>query len=361
MKLAIGGDICITDASWENFESANEKAAFNSVIDYFKTADRVLVNLECALTDSDNRIKKFGPNLKAPKQTAETLKKAGVTDCALSNNHIFDFGVEGAKDTLFELEKANLNYTGFGDNYNDSRKNLTMVKDGVTITIIDVCEHEYSYATENRMGARPFDEFETMDDIREAKKSADYVIVIYHGGKEFCRYPSPRLVKACHEMVKCGADAIFCQHSHCVGCYEKFEDAHIMYGQGNFHFIKYLDRDGWNDGLLAMLDITKKGIDLEFVPVMSTEDGIDVADEKTKKEILDALWERSKSMQDGKWREGWHSFCESVYDQYKNAISGYKMEDDEDTYQLFSHYFDCEAHSDVWRELFPTWNKTNEL
>jgi hypothetical protein len=29
--------------------------------------------------------------------------------------------------------------------------------------------------------------------------------------------------------------------------------------------------------------------------------------------------------------------------------------------QLFCHYLDCEAHTDVWRELFYTWNHTNEL
>ena len=26
----------------------------------------------------------------------------------------------------------------------------------------------------------------------------------------------------------------------------------------------------------------------------------------------------------------------------------------------FAHYLDCEAHTDVWRELYPTWNQTNE-
>ena len=28
--------------------------------------------------------------------------------------------------------------------------------------------------------------------------------------------------------------------------------------------------------------------------------------------------------------------------------------------KMFGHYLDCEAHTDVWRELFPTWNHTNE-
>ncbi len=26
----------------------------------------------------------------------------------------------------------------------------------------------------------------------------------------------------------------------------------------------------------------------------------------------------------------------------------------------FGHYLDCETHTDVWRELFPTYNATNE-
>ena len=33
---------------------------------------------------------------------------------------------------------------------------------------------------------------------------------------------------------------------------------------------------------------------------------------------------------------------------------------EEDTH-WFAHYLDCEAHTDVWRELYPTWNHTNEL
>ena len=27
----------------------------------------------------------------------------------------------------------------------------------------------------------------------------------------------------------------------------------------------------------------------------------------------------------------------------------------------FGHMLDCEAHTDVWRELFPSWNLTNCL
>lgn len=91
-----------------------------------------------------------------------------------------------------------------------------------------------------------------MDDIEEAKRLADVVIVFYHGGKEYVAYPSPNLQKICRAMVKRGADYVICQHSHCVGCYEKFQGGHIVYGQGNFIF-DHSDHPMWQTGLLLKL------------------------------------------------------------------------------------------------------------
>ena len=91
MEIIIGGDLSIKD-SYEQFALCKTNELFNDVIHIFKNADKVLVNLECAVTECDTPIKKIGPNLKAPLNTIKTLKDAGVTDCCLSNNHIFDFG-----------------------------------------------------------------------------------------------------------------------------------------------------------------------------------------------------------------------------------------------------------------------------
>ena len=106
MRITICGDLSISETSAPAFEAGDAAAAFGRVTDVFAKSDRVLVNLECALTDSEHKIIKKGPNLKGPKATAATLKKAGVTDCMLSNNHIFDFGVEGLVDTLEQLDAA---------------------------------------------------------------------------------------------------------------------------------------------------------------------------------------------------------------------------------------------------------------
>ena len=359
MKLIICGDMSVTMDSCPLFEKADHRGAFGDVCDLFATADRTIMNLECALTESENRIKKCGPNLKGPKATADTLKAAGVTDCTLSNNHIFDFGKEGFWDTIKELDRCGILHTGWGENYEDSRKNMSFEQDGVKVTLVNVCEHEYTYATENRVGARPFDEFETMQDIRLAKKDADYVVVVYHGGKELCRYPSPRLMKACREMVRCGADVVLCQHSHCIGTYEFFEGGHILYGQGNFHFVKDHEAEGWKEGLAVCLNVTKEGIDFSLEVVIGEERGIRMATPAEKKEILDAMEARNQTILDGTWKQHWKEFCISMEEKYLKA-AGFWERYDPEIYQRFAHYLDCEAHTDVWRELFPTWNATNE-
>ncbi len=357
MKLIIGGDVSVKQDCWELFDKADHKALFNDVLTEFEKADRVIVNLECAVTDKNTPIKKIGPNLNAPINTVKTLKNAGVTDCILSNNHIFDFGISGVRDTLEQLKKYEINYTGYGKNEQDARNNLIITDGKIKIAIIAVCEHEYSYALPNREGARAYDPYDTNDDIVEAKKNADYVVVIYHGGKEDCRYPSPRLLKACRSMVKHGADVVLCQHSHAIGCYEKYENGYILYGQGNFHFVckEYESPSDngymWNTGLIAKLDIQDK-LNIEFIPTIVDGSSIRLANDTESKKLLFELNERSNSLKDGSWYDHFKAFALS-----KSRYLIFPKEQHEE----IAHYLDCESHTDVCKEIFKTYNHTNEI
>ena len=88
MKIAIAGDISITKASEQVFGAADERAAFNNVIDVFKGCDRVIVNLECALTESENKIRKIGPNLKGPKNGRHFAESRGYRLCPQQQSYI---------------------------------------------------------------------------------------------------------------------------------------------------------------------------------------------------------------------------------------------------------------------------------
>ena len=361
MKLLFGADIVPTVNTIPDFVAGDTKKLFGKVCDLVGEYDRFIVNLECALTDSENRIKKFGPNIKAPTECAKTLKALGITDVALSNNHVFDFGIEGLRDTVAALESAGLPYTGIGENDTDSRKPYFIEGDGKRVAIINVCEHEYTYAIPNRAGANPFDPFLTMQDIRAAKKEADFVIVIYHGGKEYSGYPSPRLYNLCHEMVYCGADAVLTQHSHCIGCYEIFEGAPIVYGQGNFNFSYPADKphpENWYTALLVGIKLTDKA-EITFYPIYDTGHGCDVAEGESAEEIMADFEGRNAELADGRWLDGWDRFCHwEGLAPYEDIALGRSTNPEK--VELFAHFLDCEAHIDVWRQLFKTWNHTND-
>lgn len=358
MKMLLFGDISVTAVTTPLFKNKEISTLFTNTLSMFENKDFVFANLECAITESDEKIAKYGPHLKAPYETAEVIKQIGIDCVGLSNNHVFDYGKKGIRDTLKALEKSGIAYTGFGENYEDSRKNFILQKNGERIALIAVCEHEYSYALENRMGSRPYDEYDTMEDIRKAKKNCDRVIVFYHGGKEFCKYPSPRLHKLCHAMVRNGADVVLCQHSHCIGCYENYEGGHILYGQGNFHFVKPHSFEGWFTNLAVNYDT--KNNKIEFTPLKNTDNGIKIPDSVEKEKILNEFEQRNKTLLNGEWKNGWKEFCESVKDNYIGIISNAFTESSSEFQNgLFSHYLDCEAHTDVWRELCPSLNLTN--
>ena len=364
MKTLFLGDVSPTKDTYALYAAGKTDLLFGDTKELFAGKDITMVNLECAITDAEQGIDKFGPCIKAPVQTAAVLKELGAKYVCLSNNHFFDFGKKGVMDSKAALDAAGLTYTGFGENEEDARRDLVIEKDGERIVVICVCEHEYSYALEDRMGSRAFDEFQTMLDIRRAKEEgADRVIVTYHGGKEQCEYPSPRLRKACRAMIEHGADMVLTQHSHCVGCYEEYKGGHILYGQGNYQFVFLTDPnmpENWHDGLAVEYD-TKTG-EIAFTPYTEgTDGGVHLAKGEEYDRIMSAFAKRNAELQNGEWKAGWHAFCETKAPHYTRVVMrAYGPEQSDRRNHNFAHYLDCEAHLDVWREIFPTANQTNE-
>ena len=360
MKTLLLGDFSPTKTTNPLFREKKIDTLFTDTLSLFEGNDINMVNFECAITDSEEVIDKFGPGLHCCEEVAQVLKEIGVNYCALSNNHIFDFGKKGFYNTIRALKENGMEVTGVGENEEDARKNLIVEKAGEKIAFVNVCEHEYSYALENRCGCRAFDPFDTMEDIRLAKKGADRVIVLYHGGKEQCEYPSPRLMKLCRAMVKNGADVVLCQHSHCIGAYEKFEGGHILYGQGNYHFVHESKHANWDTAFAVQYDT--KSHKINFVPLKMLSDGITLAKGELAERIMAGFRKRSDSLQDGTWINGWRAFCEEKREPYTKVLrQAFKEDSTERDDHKFAHYLDCEAHTDVWRELFKTANHRNEL
>jgi hypothetical protein len=92
-----------------------------------------------------------------------------------------------------------------------------------------------------------------------------------------------------------------------------------------------------------------------------TKSGIRLAFGEDKDTIMSDFKYRCGTLATGEWRDGWHAFCQTKRESYVKAIREACLDDSTEKQNAkFAHYLDCEAHTDVWRELFPTYNLTNE-
>ena len=65
MRISFCGDVCPAYSN-EHFLAGDLETLFHDVPQEFAKSDRVVVNLECAITEANTPIEKIGPNLKAP-------------------------------------------------------------------------------------------------------------------------------------------------------------------------------------------------------------------------------------------------------------------------------------------------------
>jgi poly-gamma-glutamate synthesis protein (capsule biosynthesis protein) len=283
MEILIAGDLAPTptQSNIELFNKPNlENMLGEELLSLWNHADARIFNLETPLIDKENPIDKCGPNLITPTSTIKGIKDLNPSLVTLANNHILDQGEHGLFATQNILLKNNIPYIGAGGNLSKASQPHIFNQDVIKVGVYACAEHEFSIATEKTAGANPFDPLESLDHISSLKRNCDYVIVLYHGGKEHYRYPSPYLQKVCHKIVDKGADLIICQHSHCIGCFEEYQNSTIVYGQGNFVFNKQ-DNEFWNSGLIIRIYFNKT-IKIEYVPILKKDPGIRLAKERDR-------------------------------------------------------------------------------
>lgn len=290
VKILIGGDFVPTLSNKDLFDNEDIVGLLGQdCVDLFTSSDFSITNLESPLSDSESPISKWGPNLIAPTSSVKLIKKLGLNLVGLSNNHILDQGSKGLQCTIKALDGAGISHVGAGNNIGEAKKVFVSNIKNKKIAVYVCSEHEFNTATIDTAGANPFDPLESLDHIKDGKNKADYLVVLFHGGLEFYRYPSPRIKKVCHKMIDAGADLVIVQHTHCVGCHEKYNGGEIIYGQGNFLFDRG-DDEFWKTGLLVLVELGEAN-KVSFIPLEKNKEKVRISDDK---EILCQFEERSK-------------------------------------------------------------------
>ena len=367
MRILIGADLVPTKSNEELFKiGAAVDLVGSGLCELLKKADYRIFNMELPLTNTYTPIIKSGPTHIAPTATIEGYKALGTNLVTLANNHIMDQGDQGLFSTIGVLNDNGISFLGAGRNLEQAQKPYLFEISGKKIGIYACAEHEFSIADASTPGANPFDPLESLDHIVEMKKVCDYAIVLYHGGKEHYRYPSMNLQKVCRKIVEKGADLVLCQHSHCIGCEEKYKSATIVYGQGNFLFDED-ENELWQTSLLVQVG---DNFEISYIPLVKKGNGVRLADSKQRKEILDDFYTRSLELtREGVVEKKYEEYVEKQSLYYLFTLSGmrrgfiYKAFNKLSGYQLDSYilkkkyggknglavinFFECEAHREL--------------
>lgn len=265
ISIGFTGDFCPWMRVQDSFLNGNWEGMFDSVKPFFEQNDLNVIDLECPLTEGDNKLVKTGPHIKAHPSTVEILSHLNCSLVATANNHFKDYGEEGMKDSYTALSKHNIEWVGSGSNSQEASKTNFKTIKGKVFAFVNMAENEWSTTVNSEYGCHSLNVISAFNLIKEARLNADYVIMIVHGGHEHLEFPSPKMKERYRFFVDAGADAVVAHHTHIISGYETYNGKPIFYSLGNFCFDWEGLRNGtWNYGAILRLKFDQESISFEM-------------------------------------------------------------------------------------------------
>ncbi len=210
-------------------------------------ADVLIVNLETAVTRSDDYWRGKGINYRMHPNNTPCLTAAGIDCCVLANNHVLDWGYAGLRETLDSLRSAGLAAAGAGRDLNEawapavlqaSRKGRVIVFSFGSVT--SGIPRRWA-AAHNLAGVALLEDLSgrTIAGIAErigrVKQPYDVVVASIHWGGNWGYAISPEQTDFAHRLIdEAGVDVIHGHSSHHTKGLEVYRDKPIIYGCGDF-------------------------------------------------------------------------------------------------------------------------------
>jgi hypothetical protein len=198
-----------------------------------------------------------------PSANAAALTFAGFNVGSMANNHTMDLGWEYVKDTLDLLKEKGIQAAGIGVNLAEARKPAIVEKKGTKVAFLsfNMVGPAEGYAGPANPGCayvRVIDHYERIEhqpgtpvnvytfadqqdldllqqDIVQAKKAADLVVLAFHWGIHFTEHLLGMYQEqVAHAAIDTGADLIFGSHPHLIKGMEVYKGKAIFYSLGNF-------------------------------------------------------------------------------------------------------------------------------
>ena len=299
VKMVLSGDLYV--------QREDPESIFAFTAPYLKGADVFFGNLEAAVTDrgAPTPAKEMGL-FKSEERMFTAYTTAGLDAVGVANNHTMNYGTEGLLRTFELLDDVGIVHAGGGRDFDEAHVPALVERKGTKIAFLSyssVFVPPFA-ATSNRGGIatvrvttayepqprlsevpgsppiiRTFpnedDVIAMLDDVTNAKKIADVVVISWHwglspatgGAGQMVPYQQPMA----HAAIDAGADLIVGHHPHVLQPNEVYKGKVIFYSLGNFAFDLFRGRA--QTTALAECHLSGGAIqEVSFLPTFINED-----------------------------------------------------------------------------------------
>ncbi|MBK7293322.1 MAG: CapA family protein [Holophagaceae bacterium] len=212
---------------------------WSDLIPLFQGADLAFGNLETPIAPQTGR-----PGVpfqfNAPETLPAALRASGFTVLATANNHAFDQGAKGVRETLERLRAERLVAIGSGEDRAQAERLQILEHQGIKVAFLGFTDL-FNLDLNRRASepwVRPLDLEPALLAVREARGQADLVVVSLHWGNEYQHTPTRRQKDIARALVEAGCDLILGHHPHVLQPVEVLESggrrALVAYSLGNF-------------------------------------------------------------------------------------------------------------------------------
>lgn len=209
--------------------------------------DLRIINLETAITESDDYWKGKGINYRMHPRNIPAIRLAKIDVSALANNHVLDWGYSGLKETLKTLKKAHIRFSGAGQNLKEAEAPAVVeVEEKGRVILFSFGSKtsgipESWAASEDKPGVTLLKDlsYQTVrqikDKVEKVKQKGDIVIASIHWGSNWGYDIPPEQRRFAHKLIDdAGVDIIHGHSSHHIKGIEVYKKRLIIYGCGDF-------------------------------------------------------------------------------------------------------------------------------
>lgn len=243
-KLVAIGDILLHQAVYNDAATPEGTFDFSSMFlkvkPFLESADIAIANQETMIGGTELGLSGY-PLFNSPYEIGDALREVGIDVVTIANNHTLDKGEKGIINATNYWDSLGMSYTGAFKSEEDRGIIRTVIKNGINFSFLS-----YSYGT-NGLPV-PMDKpylINLIDlplikqDVENAKKISDVVVVSMHWGNEYETLPNQTQINLANELSNMGVDIIIGHHPHVLQPIDWIERTDgsrtfVMYSLGNF-------------------------------------------------------------------------------------------------------------------------------